>query len=807
MRYLFIKYCISGRTGRKDLIVGSIPTNFIAKRSHEREVATERRQLVRNNEIVLPVLYKYIDFKELEKDLSKVNAPWVKLSHTENNLVFGCINTLGDVVIKLTVDESLGFVVEGSFKEIPEEHPIYKEFKRTISKKKINVILERISQWKPCQGIEDSAEKVYGLKLSSSGKTSKVVLVNGKKGIEHVHNLHSSNCSVLCETSPCRPCTLAAKDLARKQKVEDKQRFKPLATKAPFTKVAKNRLVLAIRTLRDKEKKLEEKIKALEAEIASKGIDLETEVHKDFRQILESGAKEFPDNSFQNLFWKEQKKAFEHSNQGQRWHPMMIRFALHLHLRSPAANKALKETSVIKLPSERTLRDYSSLFHPRAGFNREVYADLKHQAAKLEGIGKYVVLMLDELSVQDDLVYNNSTNELVGFVNLGDEVNEIFKKDASSTIATHALVFMVCGIATRLKFSLGYFATTTANSGMLFPLTWRAIGLCEGYAGLKVIAIVSDKASSNQKLYRMMSTQGSIIYKAENVFSKEQNRPIFLFSDPPHLIKTIRNNLANSGHGKKRLLWNNDEMTWDHLISLYEADRVSEVRKLPKIKNEHVYLTPYSRMRVNLAAQVMSETVGKVMLAYAAPKAKETAKLILLVDKFFDCCNTRSLNEGVQKRKPFLKPYTSVDDERFKFMKEEFLKYLADWKDVIENRKGNFKSADREKMFLTKATYEGLQTTAHALIECVQYLLQNGFKYVLTNKLSQDPLEDHFGRHRGLGRRSCNPTIHALGHQENKLRVQRSIATSITPKGNTKGSKRPKEGITITTSPLKRRKK
>eukprot|EP00795_Rhopilema_esculentum_P008149 gene8149-14073_t len=361
---------------------GSIPTIL---RSHEREVATERRQLVRNSEIVLPVLYKYIDFKELEKDLSKVNAPWVKLSHTENNLVFGCINTLGDVVIKLTVDESLGFVVEGSFKEIPEEHPIYKEFKRTISKKKIN----------------------------------------------------------------------------------------------------------------------------------------------------------------------EQKKAFEHSNQGQRWHPMMIRFALHLHLRSPAAYKALKESSVIKLPSERTLRDYSSLFHPRAGFNREVYADLKHQAAKLEGIGKYVVLMLDELSVQDDLVYNNSTNKLVGFVNLGDEVNEVFKKDASSTIATRALVFMVCGIATRLKFSLGYFATTTANSGMLFPLTWRAIGLCEGYAGLKVIAIVSDKASSNQKLYRMMSTQGSIIYKAVNVFSKEQNRPIFLFSDPPHLIKTIRNNLANSGHGKK----------------------------------------------------------------------------------------------------------------------------------------------------------------------------------------------------------------------------------------------------------------
>ena len=119
------------------------------------------------------------------------------------------------------------------------------------------------------------------------------------------------------------------------------------------------------------------------------------------------------------------------------------------------------------------------------------------------------------------------------------------------------------------------------------------------------------------------------------------------------------------------------------------------------------------------------------------------------------------------------------------------MNYLSQWKKATDERKGNFTPADRGKMFLSKATFEGLETTAYALIECVQFLLQNGFQYVLTNKFSQDPLEDHFGRHRGLGRRSCNPTVDALGHQENKLRLQRTIATSITPKGNTKGSKAP----------------
>ena len=97
----------------------------------------------------------------------------------------------------------------------------------------------------------------------------------------------------------------------------------------------------------------------------------------------------------------------------------MIRFALHLYLKSPAAYRSLKESMVIRLPLEKTLKDYSNVFQSSVGFKKEVFEDLKHQGSQLKGIAKYVVLMLNELSVQDDLVFNNSTNELVGFVNLG----------------------------------------------------------------------------------------------------------------------------------------------------------------------------------------------------------------------------------------------------------------------------------------------------------------------------------------------------------------------------------------------------
>ena len=162
------------------------------------------------------------------------------------------------------------------------------------------------------------------------------------------------------------------------------------------------------------------------------------------------------------------------------------------------------------------------------------------------------------------------------------------------------------------------------------------------------------------------------------------------FFRPPHLLKTARNNLANSGLGKKRLMWNEKEIVWSNVVDVYESDRKCMVRKLAKLKNEHIYLNPYSKMLVNLAVQVMSETVGKVMVEYGPTQASATANYILMIDKFFDLCNVRSLTEGYHKIKPFLKPYKDINDERFRFIQDEFFVYLNRWKDAVKNRKGNF---------------------------------------------------------------------------------------------------------------------
>ena len=68
---------------------------------------------------------------------------------------------------------------------------------------------------------------------------------------------------------------------------------------------------------------------------------------------------------------------------GHRWHPMLIRYALLLHSQSPAAYRTIRNTGILKLPGETTLRAFTNAIHPEVGFNEEVLEEVKKAAQKL----------------------------------------------------------------------------------------------------------------------------------------------------------------------------------------------------------------------------------------------------------------------------------------------------------------------------------------------------------------------------------------------------------------------------------------
>ena len=72
------------------------------------------------------------------------------------------------------------------------------------------------------------------------------------------------------------------------------------------------------------------------------------------------------------------------------------------------------------------------------------------------------------MKIQENLVRNKHTGELIGYVDLGDPHLNYATLEKVDYIATHILVFMLHSIINLFKFSLANFATTGATSSQFF---------------------------------------------------------------------------------------------------------------------------------------------------------------------------------------------------------------------------------------------------------------------------------------------------------------------------------------------------
>lgn len=132
-----------------------------------------------------------------------------------------------------------------------------------------------------------------------------------------------------------------------------------------------------------------------------------------------------------------------------------------------------------------------------------------------------------------------------------------------------------------------------------------------------------------------------------------------------------------------------EPISWSHIVKLYldKTDSVQSLSCVPKLKYEHIYLTSFSKMRVDLAAQVctciciyifmcddfeqcchakvLSTTVSKALML-RGPEMEATSAFVQLVDRFFDCLNVGNYTDGKRSRNPFKQPYRGATDFRLK---------------------------------------------------------------------------------------------------------------------------------------------
>ena len=78
-------------------------------------------------------------------------------------------------------------------------------------------------------------------------------------------------------------------------------------------------------------------------------------------------------------------------------------------------------------------------------------------------------------------------------------------------------------------------------------------------------------------------------------------------------------------------------------------------------------------MNARLAVQVPS-SLGEVLLPYDPPEAAESARFCSLIDCFLDIMDIQNTQSHEFKQEPMLAPFKSVNDRRFPWLRNFFLK-------------------------------------------------------------------------------------------------------------------------------------
>ena len=250
-------------------------------------------------------------------------------------------------------------------------------------------------------------------------------------------------------------------------------------------------------------------------------VTLDEELHQDIKAIMEENSTNvnLPPNSLQKIFWEQQQQAAALKNsKSMRWHPLMVKWCLYLRHLSSHAYEFVRSSCGLKLPSQRTLRDYTYFYNATTGFSDSVDKHLQATANLNADHEKYIALIIDEVHIKEDLVYDKHSKQLIGFVNLGSTNDQLLAFEKSLTdspkteLATSMLVVLVRGLFSKLEFPYAQFSTNDTTGDLLFDPIWESVLRLE-WCGFHVLAITADGAAPNRRFFRIHDPKAHFINK------------------------------------------------------------------------------------------------------------------------------------------------------------------------------------------------------------------------------------------------------------------------------------------------------
>lgn len=408
------------------------------------------------------------------------------------------------------------------------------------------------------------------------------------------------------------------------------------------------------------------------------------------------------------------KKLLNPNKKAIKWNSDDIATAIALRSVTPKGYRYLRKKNY-PLPALSTLRKKAAEIMIEPGVLEEVLSVMKSKEKDLSSQEKICVLAFDELYISQDIEIDRKKEKTVG---------------PHKTVQ----VGMARGLFSNWKQPVYY--------GYDQPLTADIVKetISKLYdVGYTVVALTTDLGPTNSAMHTQLN-----IRIAENksccfAHPSDSNLKVFVFADPPHLLKLIRNNYIDSG-----FTYFNAVLTKKVLEEVLLINQ-NDLKIAYKIEQKHIDCTGTERQKVSLAAQVFSHSTAEAVRYLGDTNLINYNEYYYLCADLFEDTNQwfDLFNSKVKYGKTEVACAYGVNLEKQGHV-------LQKMNHLMNNiQVGNHKTLlpFQKGVLLSNASLEQLLKYLQEKYNTESFQVQ----YLLTNRLNQDVVENFSSYIRGMG--------------------------------------------------------
>lgn len=421
------------------------------------------------------------------------------------------------------------------------------------------------------------------------------------------------------------------------------------------------------------------------------------------------------------------KKCSVKNYKGMRYSNEFILESLLLKIKSPKGYRHCLHHELLPLPSEKYLQKLCKGLKCPYGLNTHAI-DAIAQCYKDEADEnkRYGVVIFDEVKLREELQFNNASLKVDGFVDFG----ELTPDSHKNQLANHALVFMFVPFMQSWVQPVAVYASRNSTPADILAKILIQVILQLEEAGAKIVGFTCDGSQTNKKAWKSLGISGKkgqckcfILNPADN------ERKLWAFSDFVHVLKCVRNHFRNKGE----VYYKDKIINFNFYRKVFNDDSSGSegLKVCPKLSLAHIEPSSFQKMNARLAFQIFSNSVANGL-------------------KFYRDISSPGF-EGSESTENFTRDLNEVADSLNSTIPIKALYKGSPSHTILINFLHSLNTTNNT--FASDRTMESLRVSLKSTLQLCEFLWSKGFRYVLTSKLNQDPLERHFGIMRSL---SCD---------------------------------------------------